>query len=84
MLFLYDWIIFHFEFKRIIFSCLVVLHSLWKQRRATSPRQRVGIDNYILAWSLFVTTVPPLTGMGGDSGANIRDSDFFSPPRSAR
>ena len=25
---------------------------VWKQRRAASPRQRVGIDNYIFAWSL--------------------------------
>ena len=25
---------------------------VWKQRRAASPRQRVGIDNYIPAWSL--------------------------------
>ena len=25
---------------------------VWKQRRAASPRQRVGIDNYIVAWSL--------------------------------
>ena len=25
---------------------------VWKQRRAASPRQRVSIDNYILAWSL--------------------------------